>query len=69
MTGEIRMEDLTKVVESRYKLVILASRRTLELAEGRPKLVEFPATAKLSAVAIKEIAEGKINYKIIEEKV
>lgn len=54
-------------VGSRYKLVVLASKRTLELAEGKEKLVEAPSTAKLSAIAIKEIREGRITYKVKEE--
>jgi DNA-directed RNA polymerase omega subunit len=66
--NEVTMEDLMKNVGSRYKVVVLASKRTLELAEGKPKFVEMPATAKLSAVAVKEIAEGKVGYKEVEEE-
>ncbi len=66
--GEVTMEGLMKNIGSRYKLVVLASKRTLELAEGKPKFVEMPAAAKLSEVAVKEIAEGKISFKISEEK-
>jgi DNA-directed RNA polymerase omega subunit len=66
--GEVTMENLMKNIGSRYKLVVLASKRTLELAEGRPKFVEMPAAAKLSAVAVKEISEGKIGYKPGEEE-
>ena len=62
----INMEDLLKRVESKYKLVILASRRTLELNEGKEKLVESLLGAKLATIAIKEIEEGKISYKIRE---
>ena len=62
----INMEDLLKRVESKYKLVILASRRTLELNEGKEKLVESLPGAKLATIAIKEIEEGKISYKIRE---
>lgn len=65
--GEVTMENLMKNIGSRYKLVVLASKRTLELAGGKPKFVEMPASAKLSAVAVKEIAEGLINYKTEEE--
>lgn len=62
------MESLMKKVDSRYKLVVLASRRTLELTEGKEKLVEASPNIKLSAVAIKEILEGKIGYRSVEEK-
>lgn len=62
----IKMEELMKRAGSRYKLVILASRRTLELNEGKEKLVDVPSGAKLATIAIKEIEEGKISYKIKE---
>lgn len=58
-----QMEELMQKVGSRYKLTILASRRTLELNEGKEKLVDTPPNTKLASIAIKEIEEGKISYK------
>ncbi len=46
-----------------FKLVILASKRGLEIAEGQPKLVEVDASVKPSTVALKEIAAGRVYYK------
>jgi DNA-directed RNA polymerase omega subunit len=55
---------LDKTDGSIYKLVVVASKRALELAEGKPKLVsEISAAAKLSTVALREISEGKIKAK------
>lgn len=54
---------LDKSGGSVYKLVILASKRALELAEGQPKLVELNSSTKPSTVALHEIAEGKVQYK------
>lgn len=54
---------LDKSDESIYKLVILASKRALELAEGQPKLVEANSSLKPSTVALHEIAENKVRYK------
>jgi DNA-directed RNA polymerase omega subunit len=49
---------------SMYKLVVMASKRALELAEGQPRLVDMgSASIKPSTVALQEIAEGKIKYK------
>lgn len=53
---------LDKTDNSIYKLVILASKRALELNEGSPKLVETDSK-KISAVALEEIKEGKICMK------
>jgi len=52
---------LDKSSNSIYKLVILASKRALEIAEGQPKLVNAHATVKPSTVALYEIAGGKVR--------
>ncbi|MCX5711426.1 MAG: DNA-directed RNA polymerase subunit omega [Candidatus Omnitrophica bacterium] len=59
---------LDKSCNSIYKLVILASKRALEIAEGQPKLVEASSTVKPSTVALIEIASGKIECKISKPK-
>lgn len=58
------MEKLIKEKQdSIYKLVVLASRRALELGSGSQKLVDTPANVKLTTIALKEIKEGKVSYK------
>ena len=54
---------LDKSEKSIYKLVILASKRALEIAEGQPKLVAVNSSTKPSTIALYEIAEGKVKYK------
>jgi len=54
---------LDKSMGSIYKLVILASKRALEIAEGAPKLVNDDASVKFSTVALHEIAAGKVEAK------
>jgi DNA-directed RNA polymerase omega subunit len=56
-----REKLLDKSLGSIYKLVILASKRALEIAEGQPKLVDDDASVKPSTVALHEIAAGKIE--------
>ena len=53
---------LDKSNNSIYKLVIMASRRALEIAEGQPKLVEANSSTKPSTVALYEIAAGRVHY-------
>ena len=59
--------DLEKLLEksgtSVYKLVVLASKRALEIAEGQTKLVSVNMNVKPSIVALEEICAGKIRYK------
>lgn len=57
-------ELLKKTGGSVYKLVIAASRRALELGSGSAKLVEAPPNMKLTSIALKEIQENKITYKL-----
>jgi len=52
---------LDKSYGSVYKLVVLASRRALEIAEGQPKLVNVDASLKPSTVALLEIAADKVR--------
>jgi DNA-directed RNA polymerase subunit omega len=58
----VSAEELLDKTNSIYKLVILASKRALELNEGSPKLVETESK-KASTVALEEIKSGKISMK------
>jgi DNA-directed RNA polymerase omega subunit len=59
---------LDKSCDSIYKLVILASKRALEIAEGQPKLVFADPSVKPSTVALSEIAAGKVRCVKIKAK-
>lgn len=61
---DIPVEDLLKITGSVYKLVILAARRTVELNNGAKSEIDDPSIKKMSTIALYEIAEGKIKYKI-----
>jgi len=50
--------------DSVYKLVVLASRRALELGSGSQKLVDVPANTKLTTIALEEIIGDKVSYKL-----
>ncbi len=63
-----REQLLDKSMGSIYKLVILASKRALEIAEGQPKLVADDASVKPSSVALHEIAAGKIEARKMKVK-
>ena len=64
MTGpKFSIEDLYNKIGSMYKLVILASRRALELNEGAPQLTPKDETKRVSLIALREIVEDKVSYK------
>ena len=51
-----------------YRLVLLASKRATELAEGMPKLIERPATIKTTTLALDEVLEARVVLKGCEEQ-
>ena len=70
---EPKIDDLLASVDSKYTLVILSAKRAREinsyysqLGEGRgefvPPLVEGGLDSKPLAIALEEIAEGKVVY-------
>lgn len=68
MAYEGRERLLDKSNGSIYKLVILASKRALEIAEGQPRLVEDSPSTKPSTVALREIVQGKVECKKAKAK-
>ena len=66
---QVPLENLLDKCEgSVYKLVIVAAKRALELAEGLPKLIEVNPAIKPSTVALMEIAAGKVFVKKVKSK-
>lgn len=58
----ISIEKLYEKTGSMYKLVILASRRALELNEGAARLTKKESD-NVSLLALQEIVEDKVLYK------
>ncbi|MFC1675123.1 DNA-directed RNA polymerase subunit omega [Candidatus Omnitrophota bacterium] len=54
---------LEKSGDSIYKLVVMASKRALEISEGKPKLIDMSSAIKPSTIALHEIIQGKLQYK------
>ena len=65
---DVAIDKLLDKTHSIYKLIILASKRAIELSDGAQKLVDDPVNTKPAHVALDEILEGKIEYKIKEGK-
>lgn len=62
--GLIPVEKLYERTSSMYKLVIVAAKRALELSEGSPRLVEAGAKEKPALIALREIADGKVSFRL-----
>ena len=64
--ARITVEDCLKKIRSQYELVMLAKERTSQLNVGSPLLVPQD-NDKNTVVALREIAEGKISIKTLED--
>ena len=64
--ARITVEDCLKKVDSQYDLVLLAKERTSQLNAGEKALVP-ENNDKNSVLALREIGEGKISLKTIED--
>ena len=62
------IDRLYNKVGSTYKLVILAALRAIELSDGAANLVGAKPEEKPVNVALKEILDGKVTYKLKEGK-
>ena len=64
--ARITVEDCLKKIDSPYDLVLLAKERTSQLNAGEPSLVPKDKD-KNTVIALREIGEGKISLKTLEE--
>ncbi|MCH5313818.1 MAG: DNA-directed RNA polymerase subunit omega [Helicobacter sp.] len=68
-TEEIAAKALERVNDDRYVLASLIFERVKELGEGAKPLVDLDVKLhKLSDIAMREIAEGKIKLSSIEDR-
>lgn len=63
----IPREKILKNGDSLFKVTLIAAKRAIELNNGAQRLVDTAST-KFSTIALEEIAQGKIKYKIKEKK-
>ena len=61
-------ELLPKSGYSIYKLVRMAANRAMELADGKPKLIDSPSSDKAPTVALEEIRAGRVVLKEVADQ-
>ena len=64
--ARITVEDCLEKIDSQYDLVLIAKERTSQLNAGEQALVPIN-NDKNTVVALREIGEGKVSLKIIED--
>ena len=65
--ARITVEDCLENVENRFQLVLVAAKRTRQLAFGADPLVPEDRD-KPTVIALREIAEGLVTSNILEEE-
>lgn len=58
--ARVTVEDCLKQVKNHFELVILASKRARQIAKGGMAMVD-PENDKPTVIALREIADGKLN--------
>jgi DNA-directed RNA polymerase subunit omega len=64
--ARVTIEDCLDHVDNRFELVLLATKRARQLVNGVEPLVPWE-NDKATVVALREIAEGLITQKTVEE--
>jgi DNA-directed RNA polymerase subunit omega len=64
--ARITVEDCLEVVDNRFELVLMATRRARQVAKGADALVETH-NDKPTVVALREIAGRKVTHEMIDE--
>ena len=55
-------------IDSKYRLIILAAKRSKQLQRGaRPRIEIDPVKHKPTRIALEEVMRGKVNFTITEE--
>jgi DNA-directed RNA polymerase subunit omega len=65
--ARITVEDCTAHIPNMFQLVLVASKRARQLANGAEPMVEWE-NDKPTVIALREIAEGYITERILEER-
>ena len=63
--ARITVEDCLAVVNNRFELVLMATKRARQLAKGATATVD-EENDKPTVLALREIAEGKVNQTMID---
>lgn len=64
--ARITVEDCLEVVDNRFELVLMATRRARQVAKGADALVEAH-NDKPTVIALREIAGRKVTHEMIDE--
>jgi DNA-directed RNA polymerase subunit omega len=65
--ARVTVEDCLEVVDNRFELVMMASKRARQLANGAQPALQGEVDDKPTVLALREIAARRIDNALIEE--
>ncbi len=66
---EAEEENNSPEMDSKYRLIIVAAKRSKQLQRGaRPRIEIDPLKHKPTRIALEEVQQGKIGFEIIEQE-
>ena len=66
---ELIEESSSPEMDSKYRMIIVAAKRSKQLQRGaRPRIEIDPTKHKPTRVALEEVIRGKVNFTIDEEE-
>jgi DNA-directed RNA polymerase omega subunit len=66
--ADINEEQQQPEIDSKYRLIILAAKRSKQLQRGaRPRIEIDPQKHKSTRIALEEIQQGKVKFTIEDE--
>jgi DNA-directed RNA polymerase subunit omega len=65
--ARITVEDCLEKINNRFDLVVLASRRARDLANGSEATLPWE-NDKATVVALREVAEGNVGWNYLQKK-
>jgi DNA-directed RNA polymerase omega subunit len=67
-TNNEAVESEQPEMDSKYRLIIVAAKRSKQLQRGaRPRIEIDPQKHKSTRIALEEVQQGKIRFEIIEQ--
>ena len=68
-TAEVDEERTPPEMDSKYRLIIVAAKRSKQLQRGaRPRIEIDPQKHKPTRVALEEVVRGKVDFTINDEE-
>ncbi|PLX97393.1 MAG: DNA-directed RNA polymerase subunit omega [Desulfuromonas sp.] len=66
--ARVTVEDCLEVIPNRFLLAMVAAKRAKQLYKGAEPLIENKSHNKKVVLALREIADGEIEFKLPQRK-